>query len=102
MKKAFVYTELQVSVPFDQAPWAALNPVLQAQPGFVNKTWLSGDKNHSIGGFYEFDTLENARNFAYTYFPEEARKLGAAFTTRVFDGDVTEEASRQLNSPHYD
>jgi hypothetical protein len=99
--KAFVYTEVQISVPFEQAPWRELNPVLKVQPGLLNKTWLSGDKNNSVGGFYEFDSLENARNFAYTYFPEEARKLGAAFTTRVFDGNVVEKASRELNSPHY-
>ncbi len=99
--KAFVYTEVQISVPFDQAPWRELNPVLKAQPGLVNKTWLSGDKNNSLGGFYEFDSLENARRFAYDYFPGEARKIGAAFTTRVFDGNVVEKASRELNSPHY-
>jgi hypothetical protein len=99
--KAFVYTEVQISVPFDQAPWRELNPVLRAQPGLVNKTWLSGDKNNSVGGFYEFDSLENARQFAYDYFPQEARKIGAAFTTRVFDGNVVEKASRELNSPHY-
>ena len=99
--KAFVYTEVQISVPFDQAPWRELNPVLKAQPGLVNKTWLSGDKNNSLGGFYEFESLENALQFAYDYFPGEARKIGAAFTTRVFDGNVVAEASRELNSPHY-
>lgn len=55
MSKAFVYTEVQISVPFDQAPWRALNPVLAAQPGFRNKTWLSGVQNKSVGGIYEFD-----------------------------------------------
>jgi hypothetical protein len=45
--------------------------------------------------------VENARNFAYNYFPEEARRLGAAFATRVFDGNVVEKASRELNSPQY-
>jgi hypothetical protein len=99
--KAFVYTEVQISVPFDQAPWRDLNPVLKSQPGLVNKTWLSGDRNNSVGGFYEFDSLEDARRFAYDYFPEEARRIGAAFTTRVFDGAITEEASRFLHSPHY-
>jgi hypothetical protein len=99
--KAFVYTEVQISVPFDQAPWRELNPVLKVQPGLINKTWLSGDKNNSLGGFYEFDSIENARRFAHDYFPEEARKIGAAFTTRVFDGNVVEKASRELSSPHY-
>jgi hypothetical protein len=101
MAKAFVYTEVQLSVPFDQAPWRELNPILLEQPGLKNKTWLSGHQNQSVGGFYEFDTLENAQRFAQDYFPEEARRIGAAFTTRVFDGSVTEEASRQMRSLHY-
>jgi hypothetical protein len=101
MAKAFVYTEVQLSVPFDQAPWRELNPVLLQQPGIANKTWLSGLQNQSVGGFYEFDTIEHAQRFAQDYFPEEARRLGAAFTTRVFDGGVTEEASRAMRSVHY-
>ena len=101
MSKAFVYTEVQISVPFAQAPWRDLNPVLKQQPGLVNKTWLSGVGNNSVGGLYEFDSIENAQRFAQDYFPTEARRLGAAFTTRVFDGTVTEEASRDMRSVHY-
>lgn len=100
MAKAFVYTELQNALPFDQAPWRERNPVILEQPGFRNKTWLWG-VNQSIGGFYEFDSIENAKKFVTGYFPGEARKLGVAQTTRVFDGDVVEEASRYLNSVHF-
>lgn len=99
--KAFLYTELQLSVPFAQAPWRDLNPVLLRQPGFRNKTWLSGIGNQSLGGLYEFDSIENAKRFVTGYFPSEARKLGVAQTTRVFDGAVVEEASRFLNSLHF-
>lgn len=28
MSKAFVYTELQIAVPFADAPWREINPVL--------------------------------------------------------------------------
>ncbi len=101
MAKAFIYTELQISLPFDQAPWRDLNPVILKQPGFQNKTWLSGVRNGSIGGFYEFDSIENAKKFVAEYFPGEARKFGVAQTTRVFDGDVVEEASRYLDSVHF-
>jgi hypothetical protein len=100
-RKAFVYTELQISMPFANAPWREINPVLLQQPGFRNKTWLSGLENHSLGGFYEFDSIENAKKFVTGYFPAEARKYGVAQTTRVFDGDVVEEASRYLNSMHF-
>ena len=61
MSKFFVYTEVQLSVPFDQAPWHRLNLILKTQKGLQNKTWLSGVQNNSVGGFYEFDSLENAQ-----------------------------------------
>lgn len=101
MGRAFVYTELQNSLPFDSAPWRELNPVLVRQPGFLTKTWLSGVGNGSVGGFYEFDSLENARAFVTDYFPGEARRFGVAQTTRIFDAEPVEEASRFLNSVHF-
>lgn len=99
--KAFVYTELQISLLFGDVPWAELNEEIRKQPGFVNKTWLSGIGTSSVGGFYEFDSVENAKRFVTGYFPAEACKFGVAQTTRVFDGSVVEEASRFLNSLHY-
>ncbi len=101
MFKAFVYTELQIAAPFARAPWQELNPILLRQEGLRNKTWLAGVGNESLGGFYEFDSIAAARKFVTGYFPAEARKFGAAQTTRIFDGSVVEEASRQLNSPHF-
>jgi hypothetical protein len=101
MSKAFVYTELQIALPFEQAPWRELNPALLKQPGLQNKTWLSGAANHSVGGFYEFDSIDNAKKFVTGYFPAEAAKFGVAQTTRVFAMDVVAEASRQLNSVHF-
>lgn len=99
--RAFVYTELQVQLPFAQAPWRSLNPTLLQQPGLRNKTWLSGVGNHSIGGIYEFESIESAQKFVTGYFPSEAKKLGAPQTTRIFDGSLTEAASVDLHSPHF-
>ena len=98
---AFVYTEAQVSVPFDQGPWRAMNPVLRAQPGLLHKTWLSGRNTQSVGGFYAFDTIENATRFVTEYFPTEAKALNVAYTTRLFDASVVAEASRAMASPFY-
>ena len=99
---AYVYTEVQLSaLPFDNAPWRALNPVLKQQKGLLAKTWLSGLHTGTPGGLYAFDTIENAQKFAIDYFPTEAKQLNAAFTTRVFDASVVEEASREMNSPFY-
>lgn len=100
--KAYVYTELQVSAPFDSIPWEKINKTIKEQPGFIDKTWLAGLGNHSAGGLYTFDTIENAQQFVTGYFPAEARGFGVAQTTRVFDAAATEAASRDMNSVHYD
>jgi hypothetical protein len=78
-----------------------MNPVLKAQPGMLHKTWLSGVHTRSLGGFYAFDTIENATRFVTDYFPTEAAALNVGFTTRVFDASVVVEASRQLKSPFF-
>lgn len=96
--KAFVYTEVQISVPFDQVPWKQRNPAISAQPGFIYKTWLSGLGNNSVGGFYAFDSIENAEKYVTGFFPDETRKQGVALTTRIFDAVVVEEASRDMGS----
>ncbi len=99
--KAFVYTELQISAPFDKVPWQQIDTHIKAQPGFLNKTWLSGLGNQSAGGFYAFDSIEHAELFVVNYFPTEARKFGVAQTSRVFDAHATEDASKEMNSVHY-
>jgi hypothetical protein len=98
---SFVYTEVQVNVPFSEAPWQEINPVLKKQPGILSKTWLSGLHTNMLGGIYAFDTIESARDFALVYFPSETAKLNAAFYTRVFDASLVVEASRQLRSPFF-
>lgn len=99
--KAYVYTELQISAPFENVPWQRINAAIKKQPGFINKTWLAGVGNNSAGGFYVFDSIENAQKFVTEYFPAEAKGFGVAQTTRVFDATVTEEASRDMNSMHW-
>lgn len=100
-RRTFVYTELQIATPFAAAPWRELNPALRARPGFVSKTWLAGADTHSLGGFYDFASLDAARAFVTDYFPAEARRFGAPQTTRLFDAGVVETASRFLNSVHF-
>ncbi|WP_420548572.1 YdhR family protein [Curvivirga sp.] len=99
--KAFVYTEVQISVPFDQAPWRKINQAIKQQPGFISKTWLAGLNNNSLGGIYAFDSIENAKKFVTGYFPTEAGGFGAAHNTRIFDATLVEEASRDMGSPHF-
>ncbi len=98
LPKAFVYTEVQNSVPFGLVPWKKRNPIISAQPGFMYKTWLSGFGNHSVGGFYAFDTLENAQKYVTEFFPNGAKKQVAGHTTRIFDAAIVEKASRDMGS----
>lgn len=99
--KAFVYTEVQVSIPFDKAPWREMNPILRQQPGLLSKNWLWDVGSHAVGGFYSFDSIANAEAFVTGYFPGEARTLGTTHNTRVFDATATEEASLGMKSVHY-
>lgn len=99
--KAFVYTELQISVPFGTVPWQKLNDQIAKEPGFLNKTWFSGVGNNSVGGIYSFDSIEAAQQYCTTFFPAAAKEFGAAQTTRVFDAGVVADASRDMGSPHF-
>ena len=73
---AFVYTELQASVPFADVPWKELNAAIAAQPGFIDKTWFSGVGNHSVGGLYSFAGVEDALHYCTDFFPALARDFG--------------------------
>ena len=101
MIKAYVYVEAQVTVPFEDYPWNKDNPDIKEQPGFICKTWLSGLDNNSIGGFYAFDSIENAKKYVTGFMFEKAKKLNIGITTRVFSSERVEEASREMNSPFY-
>ncbi len=102
IKKVFLYGELQTSIPFEQVDWKRINAALKTVPGLIRKTWLSGINTHTTGGFYEFDSLEHARAFATGPYIQEANGLGASLSVKLFDGDVVEAASRDMQSPHYD
>lgn len=99
--KAFVYVEAQVSVPFEQYVWSDDNVDIRQQPGFISKTWLSGTDNNSIGGFYAFDSVENAKKYATGFMAKKAAKLNIGITTRVFTAERVAAASREMNSPFF-
>lgn len=99
--KAFVYTEIQVNMPFKKAPWRKRNPSLKMQKGLLSKTWLSGVNTNTLGGIYAFDSIENAKKFAFEDFPASVKHMKSSLYIRVFDGDIVEEASRGMNSPYF-
>ncbi len=102
MSKVFLYGEFQTSLPaFTQDMWEPVNAQLKDVKGLVRKTWLYGIGTNTVGGFYEFDSVENARAFATGIYAEQAKQLGASLTVKLFDGDAVEAASRDMKSPHY-
>jgi hypothetical protein len=65
--KIFLYAEIQVAIPFGEIDWRSINEAMRKEPGLKNKTWLSGINTNTVGGFYEFDSLEHARAYATGY-----------------------------------
>lgn len=99
--RVYLYAEFQNSAPFGPEVWAEANRLMQAVPGLRSKTWLSGVGTHSVGGFYEFDSIANAHAYADGLLAEFARSAGASLSVKLFDGDAVAEASRAMNSPFY-
>jgi hypothetical protein len=99
--RLFLYAEFQLSAPFTEAVWKDANPAMHTVPGLRSKTWLSGIHTHSVGGFYEFDSIENARAYAEGMLADFAKAADASLTVKLFDGDVVAEASKGMNSPFY-
>jgi hypothetical protein len=100
-EKIFLYAEYQVSIPFDQIDWESINPEMKKFAGLKSKTWLSGINNHSVGGFYEFSSLESAQKYIDELLVPFTHKINGSLSVKLFDGDVVEVASRDMNSPFY-
>ena len=101
MSKTFLYCEYQISKDFGELDIAAINPAMKEFPGLVSKTWLSGVNTKSVGGFYEFDTKENAQNYVDNYLMPFVTAFDANITIKLFDGDIVADASIGMNSPYY-
>jgi len=99
--KVYLYAEIQVSAPFSQIDWPSINVAMKKEKGLKSKTWLSGVNTNTVGGFYEFDSVENAKAYAVGYLAKAAEQIGGSLTVRLYDGDVVEAASRGMASPFY-
>ena len=99
--RVFLYAEFQISAPFDSKVWAEANPAMLTVPGLRNKTWLSGIHTNSVGGFYEFDSIDNARAYAEGMLVGFAKAVNASLTVKLFDGEVVAEASKAMHSPYF-
>jgi hypothetical protein len=99
--KVFIYAEYQVSIPFAEIDWAPINTQMQTFKGLKSKTWLSGINTHSVGGFYEFDTKENAQAYIDGLLVPFAQIINGNLSVKLFDGDVVAEANKGMGSPFY-
>jgi hypothetical protein len=99
--RVFLYAEFQLSAPFCEGVWRDANSAMRSVPGLRSKTWLSGIKTHSVGGFYEFDSVQNARDYAFGMLADFAKAADASLTVKLFDGDVVAEASKGMDSPYF-
>ena len=87
---------------FTEDVWRLVNVALKEVQGLVRKTWAIGIATNSVGGFYEFDSEENARAFTTGFYAEQAAAMCASLTVKLFDGELGEAASRDMKSSHYD
>ena len=101
LKKVFLYAEIQVGIPFTDIEWASINTAMKKEKGLKSKTWLSGINTNTIGGFYEFDSLDNAKAYAEGYLAAAARQIGGSLSVKLFDGDIVTHANRGISSPYY-
>ncbi len=101
VSKVFVYAEYQVSIPFSKIDWEPINVEMKKFSGLKSKTWLSGLNTNTVGGFYEFDSVENAQSYIDNLLIPFAKQVNGNLTVKLFDGDVTREASTSMNSPFY-
>ena len=101
VSRVFLYAELQMSAPFVEGVWQEANPAMHTVPGLRSKTWLSGIGTNSVGGFYEFDSIANARAYAEGMLAKFAKDADASLTVKLFDGEVVAEASRGMHSPFF-
>ena len=101
MAKVFLYAEYQISYPFTELELKPIHAEMKSFPGLISKTWLSGVNNNSVGGFYQFDSNENAQNYVDNYLVPYVQTFNANLTVKLFDGEVVADASKDMSSPYF-
>jgi len=100
-EKIFLYAEFQISIPFDQIDWEHINPEMKKFEDMKSKTWLSGINNHTVGGFYEFSSMDSAQKYVDEMLTPFSHKINGSLSVKLFNGDVVANASKDMNSPFY-
>ncbi|KJV05251.1 hypothetical protein VZ94_19610 [Methylocucumis oryzae] len=88
-------------MPFEQIDWEPINVEMKKYKGLKSKTWLSGLNTKTVGGFYEFDSVENAQNYIDGLLIPFAKQVNGNLSVKLFDGEITQEANIAMLSPYY-
>jgi hypothetical protein len=99
--RVYLYAEFQVSIPFKEIDWKPIDVEMKKYAGLISKTWLSGINNQTVGGFYAFDSEENAQKYISGLHLPFGEKIGGNLSTKLFDADATREASVAIHSPFF-
>jgi len=59
-------------------------PLIAAQPGFRSKTWMLGRESGSFKGVYEWDSVNDAKDY-WTSFPMRLMKRRAVASTLTWE-----------------
>jgi len=55
----------------------------------------------TVGGFYEFDSVENAQKYIDGLLIPFAKQVNGNLSVKLFDGEVTRDANIGMLSPFY-
>ena len=101
MGKVFLYVEFQACKPFGQVDFLASKREMDKFPGLISKTWLSGRGNNSLGGFYQFETAEQAVAYTDGLLVPLAKKMDTTVSTKLFDAEIVRDACISMRSPYF-
>jgi len=82
--RVFLYAEFPSVRTLSEGVWREPIPPCTPCRDLRSKTWLSGINTHSVGGFYEFDSVQNARTYAVGMLADFAKAAGASLTVKLF------------------
>ncbi len=98
----YVHVEFPTFIDQNQLDWKQINVEMKKFDGLISKTWLEGIDKNSVGGFYEFDTRQNAENYIQNYLKEVTEsQLGVEGTYKIYSKDATKNPSVEMNSPFW-
>ena len=97
----FLYVELGQAKFFKDVDWKEINHGMKQYDGLLSKTYLQGLDDQSLGGFYHFDCRMNAEKYIAGFLKPLAKRSNITLTCKLFETNLTREASKEMNSPFF-